>query len=161
MKLILKTIAIAAGILTVPPALAGEISVKRGEQVSITGGCHDCHTAGYNESGGKIDPATALKGTAMGWQGPWGTTYPSNLRLLVASKISSEDEFVAFSRSFQARPPMPFYNMHAMDESDVRSLYQYIKSLGEPGEDVPAYVPPGADPVTPYIVIAPPNMPKG
>ncbi len=41
---------------------SGEVSVARGLQVSIVGGCNDCHTAGYNESGGKIDPKTALKG---------------------------------------------------------------------------------------------------
>lgn len=141
-------------------AQAGEVSVKRGEQVSITGGCHDCHTAGYGESGGKIDPAAALMGTAMGWQGPWGTTYPSNLRL-VAKEKGSEDAFVQYAKTFQARPPMPFYNVHAMDESDVRSLYQYIVSLGDAGQPAPDYVPPGQEPKTPYIVIAPPIMPKG
>ena len=139
---------------------AGEVSVKRGEQVSITGGCHDCHTAGYGESGGKIDPAAALAGTGMGWQGPWGTTYPSNLRL-VAKEKGSEDAFVQYAKTFQARPPMPFYNVHAMDESDIRSLYQYIVSLGDAGKPAPEYLPPGQEPKTPYIVIAPPIMPKG
>lgn len=141
-------------------AQAGEVSVKRGEQLSITNGCHDCHTAGYGESGGKIDPAAALKGTSLGWQGPWGTTYPENLRLIAREK-GSEDAFVAYAKSFEAKPPMPFYNVHAMDESDLRSLYQYIVSLGEAGEAVPAFVPPGQEPKTPYIVIAPPIMPKG
>jgi mono/diheme cytochrome c family protein len=155
-------LAVLGGILvTAGTAMAGEVSVKRGEQVSIFAGCHDCHTAGYNESGGKIDPAAALKGTALGWKGPWGTTYATNLRLVVAQKAKTEDEFVAFAKSFQARPPMPFYNVHAMDESDVRSLHQYIVSLGEPGEAAPDYVPPGQEPKTPYIVIAPPIMPKG
>lgn len=141
-------------------AVAGEVSVKRGEQVSITAGCHDCHTAGYGETGGKIDPAVALKGTPLGWQGPWGTTYAANLRLIAKDK-GSEDGFVQYARTFQAKPPMPFYNVHAMDESDIRSLYQYIVSLGEPGDPTPEYAPPGQEPKTPYIVIAPPTMPKG
>ena len=115
------------------PAIAGEVSVKRGAQVAITAGCHDCHTAGYAESGGKIDPAAALKGMALGWQGPWGTTYAANLRLIAKEK-GSEDAFLHYAKSFQARPPMPFFNVHAMDESDIRSLYQYIVSLGEPGD---------------------------
>jgi mono/diheme cytochrome c family protein len=143
------------------PTSAAEISVKRGELVSITSGCHDCHTANYNETGGKIDPALALKGTVLGWQGPWGTTYAANLRRVAADKAKSEDEFVKYAKTFQARPPMPFYNVHAMEESDVRSLYQYIISLGEPGDPAPEYVPPGQEPKTPYIVIAPPMMPKG
>ena len=156
----LKTIPLVLALLVPATAMAGEVSVKRGEQVSITSGCHDCHTAGYNESGGQIDPATALKGVGLGWQGPWGTTYASNLRL-VAREKGSEDAFLAYTRSFQARPPMPFYNVHAMDESDLRSLYQYIVSLGEPGDPMPEALPPGAEPKTPYIVIAPPMMPKG
>ena len=153
--------AVAAGLAALAgAAMAGEVSVKRGEQVSVFGGCHDCHTAGYGESGGKIDIAAALKGTSLGWQGPWGTTYPSNLRL-VAKQRGSEDAWVDYARTFQAKPPMPFYNVHAMDESDLRSLYQYIVSLGEAGEPAPDYVPPGQEPKTPYIVVAPPIMPKG
>jgi mono/diheme cytochrome c family protein len=137
---------------------AGDVSVERGLQVSITGGCHDCHTAGYNESEGKVDPNTALKGTAVGWRGPWGTSYPRNLRITASDK--TEDQFVEFLRTFKTRPPMPWYNVHAMDESDLRSLYQYIKSLGAPGDQVPEALPPDAEPKTPYIPIVPPTMPK-
>jgi mono/diheme cytochrome c family protein len=136
---------------------AGKVSVARGAQVAITGGCHDCHTAGYNESGGKVDPNTALKGTGVGWQGPWGTTYAKNLRLSVAPM--SEDQFVAYAKTFTAMPPMPYYNVHAMDETDMRSLYQYIKSLGAPGAAAPDALPPGVKPKTPFVVNAPPTLP--
>ncbi len=139
-------------------AASGDVSVERGLQVSVTGGCHDCHTAGYNESGGKIDPAKALKGTAIGWLGPWGTTYPANI--LIKLKPMSQDDFVQYAKSFTARPPMPFYNVHAMDESDLRSFFLYVKSLGDPGDPMPEYVPPGQEPKTPYYVAAPPTMPK-
>jgi mono/diheme cytochrome c family protein len=152
--LIASAAALAAG------AQAAEVSAKRGEQVAITSGCHDCHTAGYLESGGKLDPAASLKGTGLGWQGPWGTTYPANLRLTAKDK-GSEDAFLQYLKTFEARPPMPYFNVHAMDESDIRSLYQYIVSLGDAGEHVPEYLPPGQEPKTPYIVIAPPIMPKG
>ncbi|MPQ94618.1 MULTISPECIES: c-type cytochrome [unclassified Thioclava] len=138
--------------------VAQEVSVERGKLVSITSGCHDCHTAGYNESGGKIDPEAALKGVPLGWQGPWGTTYAVNLRLEI--KDMDEDGFVEYAKTFDAKPPMPFYNVHAMPESDLRSLYQYIKSLGEPGEPMPEVLPPGEAPTTPYIVMAPPMMPN-
>ena len=134
--------AMAGLVLSGAQAMAGEVSVTRGAQVAVTAGCHDCHTAGYAESGGKVDPAAALKGTPLGWQGPWGTTYAANLRLIARDK-GSEDAFLQYARTFQARPPMPFFNVHAMDESDIRSLYQYIVSLGEAGEAVPEYVPLG------------------
>ncbi|MAQ39051.1 MULTISPECIES: c-type cytochrome [Thioclava] len=138
--------------------VAQEVSVERGKLVSITSGCHDCHTAGYNESGGKIDPEAALKGVPLGWQGPWGTTYAVNLRLEI--KDMDEDGFVEYAKTFDAKPPMPFYNVHAMPESDLRSLYQYIKSLGDPGDPMPEALPPGEAPTTPYIVMAPPMMPN-
>jgi hypothetical protein len=126
--------------------------------ISIVGGCHTCHTAGYNESGGQIDPAKALEGVAIGWMGPWGTTYASNLRITVIDK--SEDFFVEFAKTFDFLPPMPSNNLRAMDESDLRSLYRYVKSLGDPGEQVPNTLAPGQEPKTPFIVLAPPQMPK-
>lgn len=161
MKISIKALMVlGAAAIVGGPAMAGEVSVARGAQVAITAGCHDCHTAGYAESGGKLDPAAALVGSPLGWQGPWGTTYAANLRLIAKDK-GSEDAFVQYLKTFQARPPMPFFNVHAMDESDLRSFYQYIVSLGEPGAPMPEFVPPGQEPKTPYIVIAPPIMPKG
>lgn len=145
--------------LALAPATKGaEVSIERGKQVSIIGGCHDCHTGNYLESNGKIDPALALKGTGLGWQGPWGTTYPLNLRITAASM--DENAFVKFAKEFKTRPPMPWFNVHALDESDIRSLYRYIKSLGAPGKQAPMAAAPGVPVKTPYIVIAPPIMPK-
>ena len=47
-----------------------------------------------------------------------------------------------------------------INESDIRSLYQYITSLGDAGDPMPNAVPPGSKPTTPYVVIAPPQMPQ-
>jgi hypothetical protein len=47
-----------------------------------------------------------------------------------------------------------------MAESDMRSLYLYIKSLGEPGESAPFHRPPNKEPRTPYVTLVPPQMPK-
>jgi cytochrome c553 len=153
---------VLAGLCVIVPfaayAAPGDVSVDRGKLVSIIGGCNDCHTQDYNESGGKIDPAKALVGTAIGWRGPWGTTYPRNLRITVQDK--TEDQFVEYAKKLKTRPPMPYYNVNAMDESDIRSLYQYIKSLGAPGAQVPEFVPPDQEPKTPYRPIEPPTMPK-
>lgn len=139
-------------------ALADEVSVEHGLHVSIIGGCHDCHTVGYAESGGKIDPAAALMGSPVGFMGPWGTTYPANLRLV--AKAKSEDEFLAYAQGLKTRPPMPWFNVAALSETDIRSLYRYIVSLGDAGAPAPDYVAPGQMPKTPYIVFAPPQMPK-
>ncbi len=132
---------VAAGLLaTAAGVSAQEVSVAYGLHVSIIGGCHDCHTAGYAESGGKIDPALALKGNPVGYEGPWGTNFAKNLRLTVAKM--SEDDWVTFAGTFVVGPPMPWFNVHEFTEAESRSLYQYIKSLGEPGEQAPADIPP-------------------
>ena len=133
-------------------------SIEYGKYVSVLGGCNDCHTPGYNETGGKIDPAKALIGSSSGYQGPWGTTYPTNLRLL--SSTMSEDDWVKFLSTFTARPPMPFYNVHAMNDTMKHSLYLYLASLGKAGDPAPDYVPPGGKPKFPFVVEAPPTMPQ-
>jgi len=140
-------------------ASTDDVSVANGLRISIVGGCHDCHTVGYGESGGKIDPATALKGNPVGYGGPWGVNYAKNLRI-DASKMT-EDDWVNFLKTFTVGPPMPWYNVHAFTEAEMRSLYQYIKSLGEPGDPVPADVPPGGKVTTPYVDLGTPIMPKG
>ena len=59
-----------------------------------------------------------------------------------------------------ALPPMPWYQVQAMSESDLRSLYLYIKSLGASGELPPFYREPGKEPRTPYVTLEPPQSPK-
>lgn len=155
----LKILAILLG--TALPGIAAaqdDVSIERGLHISIIGGCHDCHTEGYNEANGEIDPGKALKGVPVGWRGPWGTTYAKNIRLIAAPL--SEEDFVGHMKKLQTLPPMPWYNVREMEENDLRSLYQYIKSLGEPGEAMPEALPPDVEPMTPYMVIAPPIMPK-
>jgi mono/diheme cytochrome c family protein len=137
---------------------AQDVSVANGARVAVIGGCHDCHTVGYGESGGQIDPAAALKGNPVGYGGPWGVNYAKNLRL-VASTMS-EDDWVHYLQTFEAGPPMPWFNVHAMNVVETRSLYQYIKSLGDVGEATPDNVPPGGTIVTPYVDLGTPIMPK-
>jgi len=133
-------LALAAGLCTAAAA-ADTPSVEFGKHISIVGGCHDCHTVGYAESGGKIDPDKALKGNPVGFEGPWGTNFAKNLRLTVAKM--SEDDWVNFAKTFTVGPPMPWFNVHELTAVESRSLFQYIKSLpGDPGEQAPADIPP-------------------
>ena len=118
-------------------------------------GCNDCHTAGYAESGGKVEESKWLTGDRLGWRGPWGTTYPANLRLTV--KDMSADQFVILARS-PLRPPMPWFNLRDMKDSDVKAIYAYLKHLGPAGEPAPAYVPPDKAPAGPFVKFPdPPN----
>jgi mono/diheme cytochrome c family protein len=137
----LLAFAVAGIALSAAGASAQEASVDLGAHIAVIGGCHDCHTVGYNESAGQVDANVALMGSPQPWEGPWGTTFAKNIRLAV--KDMSEDDFVTFSDTFQTAPPMPWYNVHALTDVEARSLYQYIKSLpGGLGEQAPPMIPP-------------------
>ena len=131
--------------------------IERGKYVSILGGCNDCHTNGYLLNEGKIPVADWLKGSSFGWRGPWGTTYPPNLRLFV--KDLSEAQWIKKAKTLKRRPPMPWFNLNQMHDDDLRALYHFIKSLGDPGEQAPAFVPPGQEPPMPYATIPAPPPP--
>jgi len=78
-------------------------SIERGRYLARIAGCNDCHTPGYAQTGGKVGEKLWLTGDSLGWQGAWGTTYPSNLRLALAKM--TEQEWVRVAKSAQYRPP--------------------------------------------------------
>lgn len=130
-------------------------SVDRGRYLVAIAGCNDCHTPGYMQSEGKVDESLWLTGDSFGWRGPWGTTYPSNLRRLMHGL--SEDQWLVLARNLKARPPMPWFNLNKMVDDDLRAIYRYVRYLGPGGEPAPAYVPPDQEPSPPYAVFpAPP-----
>ena len=131
------------------PKGPGGRTIERGEYLVMITGCHDCHTPNFLVNGGKATQAEYLVGGKLGWRGPWGTTYPANLRLVF--QTMSEDQWVAMAKEIQRRPPMPFFSLNAMSEGDVRAIYRYIRWLGPAGVPVPAYVPPDKEPPQPYV----------
>lgn len=142
---------------TEPHVMAGT-PVDAGRYLVIMGGCNDCHTEGYMESSqGDIPEQSWLTGSIVGFRGPWGTTYPQNLRL--RAQEWSEDVWVATVHTRKALPPMPWINVNQMSEQDARAVYRYIRSLGPAGEHKPAALPPDQEPQTPYISFAPLNLP--
>jgi len=134
-------VATAGLMLATGLASAQDASIEFGAHLAVIGGCHDCHTVGYNESAGQVDPNVALAGNPVGYAGPWGTTYAKNLRLTLENM--SEDDWVLYSDTFETLPPMPWFNVHAFTDTEARALYRYIKSLpGGLGEPVPDAEPP-------------------
>jgi hypothetical protein len=129
--------------------------VIRGKYLVQTSGCNDCHTEGYAFTAGAVDESRWLTGDRLGWRGPWGTTYASNLRLSV--KDLTAEEFMALARS-PLRPPMPWFNLRDMRDGDVKAIYAYLRHLGPAGEPAPAYVPPDREPAGPVVTFpAPPG----
>ena len=139
----------AASLAMCSTALAQDATIERGRYLVQIGGCNDCHTAGYAPMEGNVPESEWLKGDAVGWRGPWGTTYAVNLRIRMSEM--SEDEWVEYGKTFKTRPPMPWFNIHAMSEVDLRSLHKYITSFEDKGEPAPEFVPPEQEPQGPVI----------
>jgi mono/diheme cytochrome c family protein len=133
--------------------------VERGRYLAVIAGCNDCHTPGYLLSGGAVQESLWLTGDSFGWRGPWGTTYPVNLRLLV--NTLEEDQWLALARNLKSRPPMPWYSLNIMHDEDLKAIYQFIRFLGQAGEPAPAYLPPDQEPKTPYALFPPAPAEKG
>ena len=135
------------------PASAAELA--RGKYLVRIGGCNDCHTPGYFQAEGKVDEKLWLTGSPLGWRGPWGTTYASNLRLVLQSL--SEEQWLKYAR-VPRRPPIPWFSVSAMSDKDLRAIYAYVRKLGPAGEPAPAYVPPDQEPKGPFVTFpAPPK----
>lgn len=123
--------------------------VQRGKYLVKIAGCNDCHTPGYAERAGKVSEAQWLVGDKLGWRGPWGTTYPVNLRLYM--RDMSEAQWVQRAKTMETRPPMPWFALHDMTDEDLRAIYRYVKTLKPLGEPAPAFVPPQKQPAGPFV----------
>ena len=150
--------ALAAVFDAAPPTYAQrpDDANARGRYLVRITGCNDCHTAGFAMSNGATPEKDWLAGDALGWQGPWGTTYASNLRTYFQS--IDEKTWLAMARSREFRPPMPTPSLRAMTDDDLRAIYRYVRSLGAAGQPAPAYVPPGQPAKGPVVTFpAPPK----
>ncbi len=132
---------------TAPPSDADLLA--RGEYLVRITGCNDCHTPGYAESGGTVAKDTWLVGSPMGFSGPWGTTYPSNLRLRMQQL--TEAQWMEYSATLRTRPMMPDFAVRAMSEEDRRAIYRFVHALGAAGQPAPEALPPGKTPPAPYL----------
>ena len=130
---------------------------ERGKYLVQIAGCNDCHTSGYLLNNGQVQESEWLRGDSFGWRGPWGTTYPPNLRLFI--KNLSEQQWIETAKTLKRMPPMPWYTLNIMEDDDLRAIYHFIKSLGDPGQLAPTYVPPDQEPPMPYASFPAPVPP--
>jgi len=127
-------------------------SAERGRYLISVAGCNDCHTAGYAQQGDVIPESARLQGVGVGFSGPWGVSYPGNLRLQAAAL----DEAAWLDRvRAGGLPPMPWGALKSMTDADLRSVYRYLHALGPAGEPAPTALPPGAPIPTPHFVFVP------
>lgn len=140
---------LAASPASSAPSVPSAAQIERGRYLSVIGSCNDCHTPGYAPSGGKVPEAQWMTGDALGFAGPWGTTYPSNLRLRLGGM--SVDEFKAYARALKTRPPMPYWALNTMSDADLEALWAFVRSLGPAGAPAPTALPPGHEAAGPVV----------
>ena len=63
----------------------------------------------------------------------------------------TEAQWLQFAKTMQPKPPMPWFNVRAMNDSDLKAIYHYVKAAGSAGKPAPAYVPPDKTPAPPFV----------
>ena len=159
----MKRFLLALGLLASCTAMAAngpsasKHRIEHGKFLVGYGGCNDCHTPGWAEHGGKMPKNKVLTGSGFNFQGPWGTTYPINLRLYF-QKLTLE-QWIHNARTVKARPPMPWWNFRYLSDRDLGDIYAYVRSLGPAGKAAHDWVPPGQDAPAPYLKLVMPPPP--
>ncbi len=135
------------------PATSPDPMIERGRYLVAFGGCNDCHTPGWRDSGGTLADSRWMTGGKIGYRGPWGTVYPPNVRLLFAEMTESAWLFSTQTRG--GRPPMIWHDIRFLSMDDRRAIFRFIRSLGRAGSPAPDDVPPGIEPATPFYWVLP------
>lgn len=128
-------------------------TIEEGKRLLKVMGCNDCHTPMYGEKNGDVPEKDWLTGSDVGFKGPWGTSYPSNLRILVQS--FKEPSFIKYVRNRKYLPPMPGYNIKDMTDEELGAMFAYLKTAGPAGKKAPENLKPNEKPKTPFIYFVP------
>jgi mono/diheme cytochrome c family protein len=122
--------------------------LQRGEYIATVAGCNDCHTPGTFY--GSPDFKRQLSGSEVGWRGPWGVSYASNLTPDLETGLGNWTN-VEIERALRSGvkkdgtpilPPMPWPNTARLTPDDMSSLIAYLKSLPPIVHKVPTSVAP-------------------
>ena len=122
--------------------------LERGEYLATIGGCHDCHTPGTLYGG--PDFGRKLAGSELGWRGPWGVSYASNLTPDDETGLGGWTN-IEIERALRSgvkkdgtpiAPPMPWPSTSKLTTDDMSSLIAYLKSLPPIHHKVPDRVAP-------------------
>lgn len=95
-----------------------------------------------------------MNGDLTATVGPWGVTYASNLTpdptgignwTFENFKLAlTQGKYKGIETGRTIMPPMPWQSLGKMEESDMKAIFAYLKSLKPIENQVPAYTPPMA-----------------
>jgi mono/diheme cytochrome c family protein len=142
--------------------MTAEAKIELGRHLTVVAGCIDCHTPGTLY--GKPDMTRNLAGSELGWTGPWGTTYPTNLTP-DSTGIGwwTEEQIVTAFRTgvrpdgSPVLPPMPWPSYAEFTDEEAYAIAAYIKSLPPVHHPKVKTLPPGQRPASPTIQFPPPS----
>jgi mono/diheme cytochrome c family protein len=157
---------------TMKAEMTPEQKIARGRVISFSSGCQDCHTPGTFY--GAPDTTRMLSGSELGWEGPWGVSFPRNLTPDMETGIGSwtEDDIVTAIRTgirpdhTALLPPMPWPSFARMSDEDAHALAAFLKSLPAVSHKPPDRIPPGTKTTVARLTFPPPpawdaqNLPK-
>ncbi len=122
--------------------------IEHGRYLVSVAGCNDCHTPGSLY--GAPDTLRLLSGSELGWEGPWGVSYPRNLTPDPTTGIGrwTEEQIVTAIRTGQRPdkspllPPMPWTQYAHLSDEDAYSIAAYLKSIPAVSHHAPSVQPP-------------------
>jgi hypothetical protein len=123
--------------------------IERGRHVIKTMGCNSCHTPDYMIQRSSIPEEDWLVGSTLGFRGTYGTTYPTNLRLLLNNM--TEDEWLVLAKQMRKNSPMAWVMLPTTVDQDLRAIYKFIKYLGPKGTPALSSLEAGVIPTTHYV----------
>jgi hypothetical protein len=139
----------ATGAAAPSPSPAVQAAIARGRFLIVYGNCNDCQTPGWRESDGTLPQSRWLTGTAVGFRGAWGTSYPTNMRLDFAAM--TVDRWLLAVRTRAGHLPMDWADLRVLSIPDQRAIYTFVHSLGPAGVPAPDALPPWREPSPPYV----------
>jgi hypothetical protein len=123
--------------------------IERGRQMVLTMGCNYCHTPDFMIKKSNIPEEDWLTGNTLGFRGPHGTVYPTNLRLLLNDM--TEEDWLLLARQMRKDSPMDWVMLSEAVDQDLRAIYKFVKYLGPKGTPALSRVPAGVLPTTQYV----------
>jgi len=125
------------------------IVIDRGRQVIRIMGCNSCHTPDYMIQRSSIPEEDWLVGSTLGFRGPYGTAYPTNLRLLLNNM--TEDEWLVLAKQMRNNSPMAWIMLSTTVDQDLQAIYKFVKHLGPKGTPALSRLEAGVIPTTHYV----------
>jgi mono/diheme cytochrome c family protein len=144
-------------------AVPAMTQLQRGQYIATISGCNDCHTPGTLYGAPDFD--RTLAGSELGWQGPWGVTYASNLTPDVETGLGgwTDGEIERALRSGVKKdgtpvgPPMPWPDFARLSPDDMAALIAYLRGLPAVKHANLGPLPPGSKATGSIITLPPPS----